>query len=485
MSHRPNQSSSHLASTLLLTKCLAATVIGVSAARADQFAFILTYDDLGVSHREFVPEPYPGISAAVVTHAAISNGVPVPDVFFWGDASPVRGFGNLSNVAVGPNGTNVFAGVIIKANSPSNHVRLISLDFAMKDDGLGDLSFPIYVQDTDNAILRSPFVEVVGDANNATHTLVDFGGIPVEGPVNKGLAVYWPASNGRVAIDNVQFEIVGPTLPVVGDDFHPVAQGKSSNLPTPGVLGNASLEGGLGSLTAAVVKTASLATPNLAKDQSNPSLRSATNGAAAMEDLAPGKQSDFISELNWRPTIGDPTFMGWFTVAAYAVAGGLAAFAALASGRAGGIAHKSQGRRRGIWLAVAGLMMCLCINKQLDLQSLVTEVGRVIARHQGWYEQRRGFQEWFVLGMLVGAGVIGGWFIWRFHEFWRRHKLLTTGLLLLLTFIVVRAISFHHVDMLIQSRVFGLKLNWVLELTGIFLISLAAMRDRAGRSSAF
>jgi hypothetical protein len=479
--HRPNQPSSQLATTGLLAKCLAVAVIGVCAARADQWAFTLTYEGLGVANGASVPEPYPGIPAAVVTHAAISNGVPVPDVYFWGDVSPLNGYGNLTNVAVGPNGVNVFAGVIINPNSPSNHVRLISLDFATKDDGLGDLSFPIYVQDTENTILRSPFVEVVGDANNATHTLVDFGGIPVAGPVNRGLAIYWPASNGRVAVDNVQFEIVGPTPPVVGDDFHVVGQGGNLHVPAPGVLSNDSLGGRSGTLKAGLVNATDLGTLNLVSNQSSPSFRFVNNSAAVIGNLVPAKQSGFISELDWRPTIGDPTFMGWFTVAAYAVAGGLAAFAALAGGRTGGIDHNSPGQRRRMWLAVAGLMMCLCINKQLDLQSLLTEIGRVLSRHEGWYEQRRDFQIWFVLGVIVGAVVFGCWFVWRFHEFWRRHKLLTTGLTFLLTFIVVRAISFHHVEVLFDSRVLGFKMNWVLELWGIFLISFAAIRDRAGR----
>ena len=139
---------------------------------------------------------------------------------------------------------------------------------------------------------------------------------------------------------------------------------------------------------------------------------------------------DFISELQWRPTIGDPTFMGWFTVAAYAVGGGLAAWT---GGRKVDGDGKSQRRSRRVWLAVAVLMMCLCINKQLDLQSLFTDLGRVIAHHQGWYEQRRGFQKWFVLGVLFGSGAFACWFIWRFHAFWRSHKLLTAGLLFLLT----------------------------------------------------
>ena len=184
---------------------------------------------------------------------------------------------------------------------------------------------------------------------------------------------------------------------------------------------------------------------------------------------------DFISELRWRPTIGDPSFMGWFTVAAYAAG---AVLAALASRKETGSDSQLQNRGGRLWLGVAVVMAFLCVNKQLDLQSLLTDLGRVIARHQGWYERRRVFQKCFVLGLLAGSVLFSGWFVWRFQAFWTSHKLLSSGSLFLLTFIVIRAVSFHHVDAILSTRVFGFKMNWALELTGILLISLAAARER-------
>lgn len=182
----------------------------------------------------------------------------------------------------------------------------------------------------------------------------------------------------------------------------------------------------------------------------------------------PRSGMNFVNDLHWRPTIGDPTFMGWFTVFAYAVGAILAARVWFVT-------------RERIWLAVALGMAALCVNKQLDLQSLFTDIGRVAAYHEGWYEQRREFQKWFVVAAIVGAALFSGLFIWRFNGFWLRHKLLTAGVLFLLTFIIVRAISFHHVDLLLKVKLAGVKMNWALELGGIFLVSLAAVRTPAGR----
>lgn len=179
---------------------------------------------------------------------------------------------------------------------------------------------------------------------------------------------------------------------------------------------------------------------------------------------------DFVQHIRWRPEIGDPSVMGWVTVAAYA----LAAFTAwLAARRTSGGASGS----RGLWTMVALLMAFLSVNKQIDLQSLFTDLGRVIAKQQGWYEQRRQFQQWFVAGVLAASFLTVAIVVLRFRVFWRRHIVLGAGLAFLLTFIVVRAVSFHHVDALLRTRVAGMRMNWILELSGIGLVSVAALLD--------
>ena len=182
---------------------------------------------------------------------------------------------------------------------------------------------------------------------------------------------------------------------------------------------------------------------------------------------------DLIQHIRWRPQIGDPSFMGWLTVAAYALAAFTAWLAARRAGRAPGLA----GGSRGMWLLVTALMVFLCLNKQLDLQSLFTDIGRAISWKQGWYQQRREFQKWFVRGVLAASFCTTAFLVFRYRGFWRKHFLLSTGLAFLLSFIVIRAISFHHVDVLLKASVAGVKINWFLELTGIALIWLAALLD--------
>jgi hypothetical protein len=171
----------------------------------------------------------------------------------------------------------------------------------------------------------------------------------------------------------------------------------------------------------------------------------------------------------WQPAIGDPSFMGWFTVAAY----GACAILAAVSARA----HRKRERRSFIfWSLVSGWMLLLAINKQLDLQSLVPEIGRRIAMHQGWMAQRRTVQFWFIVGfgLLSLAGFAG--FVYALRDLCRRFRLAFIGLFFLLSFIILRAAGFHHVDPVPHFRFLNLKMNWLLELGGIFIISAAAIQ---------
>jgi len=127
-----------------------------------------------------------------------------------------------------------------------------------------------------------------------------------------------------------------------------------------------------------------------------------------------------------------------------------------------------------VWSVIAILLLALGINKQLDLQSAFTEIGRVVASAQGWYERRWIVQAFFV-GLVAGCALmtaVGLLVVLRRAPAPALLALLGTAFVL--TFVVIRAASFHHVDVLIGSRLFGLRWNWILEIGGILIVLLAA-----------
>jgi len=195
--------------------------------------------------------------------------------------------------------------------------------------------------------------------------------------------------------------------------------------------------------------------------------------------------TEFISQIYWRPRIGDPTFWGWLTVAAYGLTAVLCLIAALrqnsgwgGSKAAGVSGAEDKGARlqRRLWLGITVIMAFLCVNKQLDLQSLLTNLGRIVANRGGWYDERRTIQFWFVVAVGLASVAAFVFLAWKTRSIFRGRTLLLLGLSLLLLFVVMRAASFHHVGVFLERRVLGFKLNWVLELGSIALVAFSAVQ---------
>ena len=165
----------------------------------------------------------------------------------------------------------------------------------------------------------------------------------------------------------------------------------------------------------------------------------------------------------------DQSGLAWFIVAAY-FAGALAAFAASRS------ASTTEAR---FWLGVSLLLVLLGFNKELDLQSMLTEAGRALTRAIGIYEQRRLLQGAFLL-LLAGAAAFA---IFRLTKVLRRSsgpvRTAAVGIAILFAFILLRAASFHHIDDWVTVDIRGLRSGWWLELVGILVIATSALAHRA------
>jgi hypothetical protein len=202
----------------------------------------------------------------------------------------------------------------------------------------------------------------------------------------------------------------------------------------------------------------------------------------------------------WSPGIGDPNAMGWITVVAYLSAAylcfavhrtWLASVGPKVKGRTWGpVALALLGQRRrlaalpeavrmsALWKALAVGLLLLGINKQLDLQTALTEFGRILAAKQGWYERRQRVQ----LDFIIGVVAVGVWLIWSVLLLAGRNLprlgLALVGVVFLCCFVAIRASSFHHVDRLLGANLDGLKINWLMELGGIALVGLGAHGER-------
>jgi predicted outer membrane lipoprotein len=180
-----------------------------------------------------------------------------------------------------------------------------------------------------------------------------------------------------------------------------------------------------------------------------------------------------LGYLEWHFRAADPNFAGWLTVGAYALTAILCFFAGRSyNTRIAGEATRNQSHV--FWYVLAVILVLMGINKQLDFQILLTEIGRNIAKAGGWYERRLAVQEYFLAG-LGGAGLMAlaffGWLIRR--AFWRQVFALF-GALLLACFAMVRALSIEHVDQMLGLDLGGVQVHFLLESVGILIIAFAA-----------
>jgi hypothetical protein len=150
-----------------------------------------------------------------------------------------------------------------------------------------------------------------------------------------------------------------------------------------------------------------------------------------------------VHQFNWTPGIGDPTIGGWITVLLYFLA-------AISCWRT---ARKAELLDKKIWYAISISFVALGINKELDLQTALTELGRMLAIEEGWYKQRETVQLYFI----VAVSLISGWALISLLV-WARHSPVTTwfalpGTTSVISYVLIRAASFHHIDRFVGSTV--------------------------------
>lgn len=175
---------------------------------------------------------------------------------------------------------------------------------------------------------------------------------------------------------------------------------------------------------------------------------------------------------NWTPGFGDRGLQAWLTVLMYLACG----FLAVAVWN-----RRTEPVLRRFWALVAMLMLFLAVNKQLDLQTAFTETGRCLSFAEGWYAYRRLVQLLFIL--FLGAAVLLMLFLGAqmMRGYLASHWPALGGTALVGAYVLIRAISFHVIDLASTRRVMGLSMNFILENAGLVLIALNAALLLSGR----
>jgi hypothetical protein len=192
--------------------------------------------------------------------------------------------------------------------------------------------------------------------------------------------------------------------------------------------------------------------------------------------------------------MGDPTPLGWTITIAY----GATAFCCWraarhgphtprrgshASGRAAQPAAQTTAQTpiARLWTALAAVLVLLGLNKQLDLQTMLTAVVRDAAKQQGWYADRRPVQIAAVVGSLVLVVVVGALVARAVRGELRRLWPAVSGVAVLGAYAAMRTTSLHELDAFMVGG--PLPMKWWGELLGLALIAFASAAWRSAAVS--
>lgn len=186
-------------------------------------------------------------------------------------------------------------------------------------------------------------------------------------------------------------------------------------------------------------------------------------------------------EGRWHLAVGDPTPLGWLTFVAYMLAVILCWRAyqssvvdvCMQAASAPIEAHRQRLLARW-WLGLAALMLLLGLNKQADLQTLLTEVGKDLARAQGWYSERRKVQFAFIAILALALVTTGFAVAFALRSVLRQILPALLGLALILAFVELRAALFNVLRR--EPGTETLQDLWLLELGGVGLVIWNAHR---------
>ena len=178
--------------------------------------------------------------------------------------------------------------------------------------------------------------------------------------------------------------------------------------------------------------------------------------------------------MKWSLGFGDPTIGGWAIVICYAF-GSVLCMRASAAARV----HSPPDEGR-FWTGLSCALAFLAINKQLDLQILLTDIGRFVASELKIFDWRRQVQGLFLVLLTASVGVGLSLWVWRLRTAHMAVKLALGGALLVAAFLLARAALFNHASLYLRAgwdpRVIG---RFLVEFAGIALISGAACWYRA------
>lgn len=170
-----------------------------------------------------------------------------------------------------------------------------------------------------------------------------------------------------------------------------------------------------------------------------------------------------LQDGHWLGHYGDFTSVGWGITCLYL----LCAIVLLVVMKKVLIAERKE---RLVWCGIFVIVCLLTMNKQLDLQMLVTDIARTITKEYGVYDNRKPFQLMAIVIFGISFLSIGGFFLYLLRKSHGSILLGLIGIIVLFMFLMLRLLSHHYLESFFMKRQWLLTRYDIMEISGILLI---------------
>jgi len=178
----------------------------------------------------------------------------------------------------------------------------------------------------------------------------------------------------------------------------------------------------------------------------------------------------------WEFQANDDTRGGWLAVLLYLILAILCWREVAKFRRSSGADNSGRALSRHFWVALSLFVTALGVNKQLDFQTLMLQLGREAATSEGIIEYKQ-WINWAFLAIVGSAGVIAAGYMWTlFRRAVFSERLVLVGTAMLGGFIFFRTASINHVD-LIVGRMSQHRPLIVLELLILLFLSFVILQN--------
>jgi len=139
---------------------------------------------------------------------------------------------------------------------------------------------------------------------------------------------------------------------------------------------------------------------------------------------------------------------------------------------------------RFIWISISLIMLLFGVNSQFSFIELLTRSGRKTIISHNLYNSHAIIQNWLAVTIFCAILILFISLKTFLKQTWLYHRLPLGCFIMILIFILIRALSLHGIDFLLKFNLYDLSLGSLLELFGASALVLALVIQLRSNSSA-